>query len=158
DGARSPFLKARNEPGPFSASDLAVQAGRELLLRQPFKPGDLSEVIIGSAAASADESNIGRLCALRLGCGHHVPGWTVMRNCASRSHAIDFCIHAIRSGCSVLTLTGWCWTIPRTPLLLSADMVPWLGQWNRSKRISARINARRGVRPQYLTPVLGPLG
>nr|WP_240378809.1 hypothetical protein [Alcaligenes sp. HPC1271] len=38
DGARSPFLKARNAPGPFSAGDLAVQTGRELLLRQPSRP------------------------------------------------------------------------------------------------------------------------
>ena len=28
DGARTPFLKARSKPGPFAASDLAVQAGR----------------------------------------------------------------------------------------------------------------------------------
>ena len=31
DGARTPFLKAKGKPGPFSASDLAVSAGRELL-------------------------------------------------------------------------------------------------------------------------------
>ena len=31
DGARTPFLKARNRPGPFAASDLATQAGRALL-------------------------------------------------------------------------------------------------------------------------------
>ena len=30
DGARSPFLKAQKGPGPFAASDLAVQAGRAL--------------------------------------------------------------------------------------------------------------------------------
>ena len=34
DGARTPFLKARNAPGPFSASDLAVASGRALLARQ----------------------------------------------------------------------------------------------------------------------------
>ena len=28
DGARTPFLKSRNRPGPFSAADLATQAGR----------------------------------------------------------------------------------------------------------------------------------
>ena len=33
DGARTPFLKARNAPGPFSASDLSVAAGRALLTR-----------------------------------------------------------------------------------------------------------------------------
>ena len=31
DGARTPFLKARNRPGPFAASDLATDAGRALL-------------------------------------------------------------------------------------------------------------------------------
>jgi acetyl-CoA C-acetyltransferase len=50
DGARTPFLKARNAPGPFAASDLAVQAGRSLLTRQPFSPSDLDEVILGCAA------------------------------------------------------------------------------------------------------------
>ena len=32
DGARTPFLKSRNRPGPFAASDLATDAGRALLL------------------------------------------------------------------------------------------------------------------------------
>ena len=38
DGARTPFLKSRNRPGPFAASDLATYAGRALLLRMPFAP------------------------------------------------------------------------------------------------------------------------
>ena len=31
DGARTPFLKARNAPGPFAAGDLATAAGSALL-------------------------------------------------------------------------------------------------------------------------------
>ena len=61
DGARTPFLKARNRPGPFAASDLATDAGRALLMRQPFAPTELDEVILGCAAPSADEVNIGRV-------------------------------------------------------------------------------------------------
>ncbi|MGD8424606.1 MAG: acetyl-CoA C-acyltransferase, partial [Gammaproteobacteria bacterium] len=83
DGTRTPFLKARGKPGPFSASDLAVAAGQPLLARQRFAPEDLDEVILGCAMPSPDEPNIGRIVALRLGCGDRVPGWTVMRNCAS---------------------------------------------------------------------------
>ncbi|MDQ5915626.1 MAG: acetyl-CoA C-acetyltransferase, partial [Pseudomonadota bacterium] len=98
DGARSPFLKARNAPGPFAASDLAVQAGRSLLTRQPFSPSDLDEVILGCAAPSPDETNIGRMVALRLGCGLDVPGWTVMRNCASGMQALDSAIANIQNG------------------------------------------------------------
>jgi acetyl-CoA C-acetyltransferase len=47
DGARTPFLKSRNRPGPFAASDLATDAGRVLLMRQPFSPMQLDEVILG---------------------------------------------------------------------------------------------------------------
>ena len=83
DGARTPFLKARNGMGPFTGSDLAVNAGRALLLRQPFEPAAFDEVILGAALPSADEANIARVVSLRLGCGEKVPAWTVMRNCAS---------------------------------------------------------------------------
>ena len=38
DGARTPFLKAEGRPGPFTPVDLAVHAGRALLMRQPFSP------------------------------------------------------------------------------------------------------------------------
>ena len=63
DGARTPFLKSRNRPGPFAASDLATAAGRSLLMRQPFSPTELDEVILGCAAPSVDEVNIGRVAA-----------------------------------------------------------------------------------------------
>ena len=43
DGARTPFLKSKNRPGPFAASDLATQAGRSMLIRQKFAPGELEE-------------------------------------------------------------------------------------------------------------------
>ena len=45
DGARTPFLKARNAPGPFAASDMATAAGSALLARQRFAPDQLDEVI-----------------------------------------------------------------------------------------------------------------
>ncbi|MCB1958533.1 MAG: acetyl-CoA C-acyltransferase, partial [Rhodocyclaceae bacterium] len=57
DGARTPFLKARNAPGPFAASDLATVAGASLLARQPFAPDQLDEVILGCASPSPDEVN-----------------------------------------------------------------------------------------------------
>ncbi|WP_316241903.1 thiolase family protein, partial [Bordetella pertussis] len=117
DGTRSPFLKARNGPGPFSAADLAVQAGRALLLRQPFAPTDLDEVIVGCAAPSPDEVNIGRVIALRLGCGNRVPGWTVMRNCASGMQALDSAIANLQLGRSSLVLAGGTDALSRAPLL-----------------------------------------
>src|SRR5512137_1908360 len=119
DGARTPFLKARNRPGPFAASDLATQAGRALLMRQHFAPEQLDEVILGCASPSADEVNIGRVVALRMGCGQKVPGWTVMRNCASGMQALDSAISNIRAGRSDIVLAGGVDALSRAPLLFS---------------------------------------
>src|SRR5690349_15662762 len=125
DGARTPFLKSRNRPGPFAASDLAADAGRALLLRQPFLPSELDEVILGCAAPSVDEVNIGRVAALRMGCGNKVPGWTVMRNCASGMQALDSGINSILAGRSSLVLAGGVDALSRAPLLYNDKMVNW---------------------------------
>ncbi len=155
DGARTPFLKSKNTPGPFAASDLAVQAGRALLLRQPFAPTDLDEVILGCASPSPDEVNIGRVLALRLGCGEKVPGWTVMRNCASGMQALDSAIANIRCGRSQLVLAGGTDALSRAPLLFSDAMVRWLSGWYATKTVGQKLAALRGFRLGYLAPVLG---
>ena len=125
DGARSPFLKSKNRPGPFAASDLATQAGRTLLARQKFAPTELDEVILGCAAPSVDEVNIGRVAALRMGCGQKVPGWTVMRNCASGMQALDSGVNSILAGRSNLVLAGGVDALSRAPLLYNNKMVNW---------------------------------
>ncbi|PKO57710.1 MAG: acetyl-CoA C-acyltransferase, partial [Betaproteobacteria bacterium HGW-Betaproteobacteria-19] len=123
DGARTPFLKSRNTPGPFAASDLATAAGSALLARQRFAPDQLNEVILGCASPAPDEVNIGRVVALRMGCGLKVPGWTVMRNCASGMQAIDSAMVNIQAGRSHLVLAGGVDALSRAPLLLSDAMV-----------------------------------
>src|SRR5574343_1134756 len=139
DGARTPFLKAKGAPGPFAASDLAVRAGRALLLRQPFEPSDLDEVILGCAAPSPDETNIGRMVALRLGCGNKVPGWTVMRNCASGMQALDSAIANIKCGRSQLVLAGGVDALSRAPLLYSDAMVLGFAQMRQARTLGAKI-------------------
>lgn len=157
DGARSPFLKARNEPGPFSASDMAVQTARELLLRQRFSPQDLGEVIVGCAAPAPDETNIGRIIALRLGCGNHVPGWTVMRNCASGMQALDSALMSIQAGRYDLALAGGVDALSRAPVLLGDDMVTWLGRWGKARTARDKLHAIQALRPHFLKPVIGLL-
>src|SRR2546423_369911 len=156
DGARTPFLKARNRPGPFAASDLATQAGRALLLRQRFAPADLDEVILGCASPSPDEVNIGRVVALRMGCGLKVPGWTVMRNCASGMQALDSAITNIRGGRSNLVLAGGVDALSRAPLLYSDKMVLWFANFSSARTLGAKAGAFFKLRPvEMLTPVIG---
>lgn len=156
DGARTPFLKAQKGPGPFAASDLATQAGRALLLRQPFEPADLDEVILGCAAPSPDETNIGRMVALRLGCGRKVPGWTVMRNCASGMQAIDSAIANIQCGRSNLVLAGGVDALSRAPLLYSDAMVRWFAGMMQMRTLGQKAAHFLKLRPAaLLSPVIG---
>lgn len=155
DGARTPFLKARNAPGPFTAADLATAAGSALLMRQPFAPEQLDEVILGCASPSPDEVNIGRVAALRLGCGNKVPGWTVMRNCASGMQALDSAIANIQCGRSSLVLAGGVDALSHAPLLFSDRMVRWLAGWYAAKTAGQKLALLRTFRPGHLAPVIG---
>ncbi|HEY1286695.1 MAG TPA: acetyl-CoA C-acetyltransferase [Burkholderiales bacterium] len=156
DGARTPFLKSKNRPGPFAAADLATQAGRALLMRQPFRPDQLDEVILGCAAPSVDEVNIGRVAALRMGCGQKVPGWTVMRNCASGMQAVDSGINNILAGRSQLVLAGGVDALSRAPLLYADRMVHWFSDMAAAKTTGQRLAlfSRLPVKA-LLAPVIG---
>jgi acetyl-CoA C-acetyltransferase len=156
DGARTPFLKARNAPGPFSASDLSVAAGRSLLARQPFAPDQLDEVILGCASPSVDEVNIGRVVALRLGCGDKVPGWTVMRNCASGMQALDSAVTNIQFGRADLVLAGGADALSRAPLLYSDAMVRWFAAMSTAKTLDQKAALFLKLQPgELFSPVIG---
>jgi acetyl-CoA C-acetyltransferase len=155
DGARTPFLKSRNKPGPFAASDLATMAGRAVLTRQPFEPSELDEVILGCAAPSVDEVNIGRVVALRMGCGQKVPGWTVMRNCASGMQALDSAIANFESGRSNLVLAGGVDALSRASLIFSDAMTLWFSNFFAAKTAGQKVTALAKFRLGYLAPVIG---
>lgn len=157
DGARTPFLKAKTGMGPFTASDLAVNAGRPLLLRQPFEANAFDEVILGAAMPSADEANIGRVVALRLGCGDKVPAWTVMRNCASGLQALDSALVNILAGRADLVLAGGTDAMSHAPLLFGPAMVNWLAQWYAAKSMGEKAALATRFRLSHLAPVIAIL-
>lgn len=154
DGARTPFLKAKGKAGPFSASDLAVQAGRELLERQSFSPKDINEVVIGCVMPSPDEANIGRLIALRLGCGKSIPAWTVQRNCASGMQALDSAAKDIAMGRHDLVLAGGTEAMSRAPLLFNDQMTGWMANLMGAKTWKAKLKDYAQFRPAFLKPVI----
>ncbi len=157
DGSRSPFLKARGRPGPFHAADLAVMAGQPLLLRQPFAPEELDEVIVGCVGPRPDEVNIGRVISLRLGCGDKVPGWTVQRNCASGMQAIDCAFSNILLGKSELVLAGGTEAMSHSPVLYNRHMVNWLADLNQAKTPLQKIKTISKLRPKFFAPIIGLL-
>lgn len=154
DGCRTPFLKAKGKPGPFTASDLAVAAGRILLERQPFAATEFDEVVTGCAMPSPDEANIARVISLRLGCGKAVPAWTVMRNCGSGMQALDSAAQNITLGRQDLVLAGGVDAMSHAPLLFKEAMVVWLANWTQARTIGQKLKMLAQIKPGYLTPVI----
>lgn len=155
DGSRTPFLRAAGRPNEFSASDLAVAASRPVLARQPIEPMDLDEVILGAAMPASDEANIGRILALRLGCGHDVPGYTVMRNCASAMQALDSAAKDINLGRAELVLAGGTEAMSRAPLIYNEKAVNWFADMSRARSAGAKAKtlAKLPLKP-FMNPII----
>jgi acetyl-CoA C-acetyltransferase len=152
DGLRTPYLKFVGKPNPLSAADLAIAAIGPLLARQNFKATDIGEVIAGCVAPAAEETNIGRIIALRSGCGIDVPGWTVQRNCASGLQALDSAYKDVSEGRYDLVLAGGCEAMSRAPLIFRDEMTQWLGQFQTSKGFFNKLRSLLKFKPQYLIP------
>ncbi len=154
DGSRTPFLKARGRPGPFAALDLVVSTGQQLLARQPFKPEEIGELVLGCVMPSENEANIARLAALRLGCGEKVPAWTVQRNCASGMQAIDSALLDIAQGRHDLVLAGGVDAMSRAPLIVDPRMVNLLADFSSPASWLKKVKSLLRWRPDYLKPVV----
>lgn len=153
DGRRTPILRARGTPGPFSAADLAVACARDLLLRHPAALGAIDETVWGCVMPSENEANIARVIGLRLGLDARVPAHTVQRNCASGLQALDAAAARIARGEAELALAGGAEAMSRAPLLYPPDFARWLGGVARAKTLPARLAALARFRPRLLRPV-----
>jgi acetyl-CoA C-acetyltransferase len=155
DGSRTPFLKARSGPGPFTPVDLAVQCGRPLLARQPFPPNAFDQVILGCVNVIADEMNPGRVAALRLGMGESMVAHTVQINCGSGMQSIDTGYRYIREGVANLILAGGAEALSYAPLVWPNGGVRWFAGLATAKGIGAKIMALLKARPKYFKPIIG---
>lgn len=157
DGVRTPFLKARQVPGAYSAGDLAVHAGNTLLMRQKISAEEINEVILGCALSSPEEANIARVVALRLGCSITTPAWTVQRNCGSGLQALDSAVQSIQIGRSDLILAGGTEAMSRAPLLFSQNLVNWLGHWKSAKSWLGRLKTISQLKVSFFKPEIALL-
>jgi acetyl-CoA C-acetyltransferase len=155
DGSRTPFIKARGKPGPFTPVDLAVQCGRPLLLRQPFASDAFDQVILGCVNVIADEMNPARVAALRLGMGEAMTAFTVQINCGSGMQSIDTGYRYIREGVSDLVLAGGAESLSHSPLVFSRSAVEWYARLNGARGPWAKFMAALKIRPSFFKPVIG---
>ena len=155
DGSRTPFLKARSGPGPFTPVDLAVQCGRPLLARQPFSPDDFDRVILGCVNVIADEMNPARVAALRLGMGEDMVAFTVQINCGSGMQSIDTAYRYIREGNSEMILAGGTEALSHAPLVWPNSGVRWFAGLATARGMAAKLAAAFKLRPRDLKPIIG---
>ncbi|MFA7503389.1 MAG: acetyl-CoA C-acetyltransferase [Burkholderiaceae bacterium] len=155
DGARTPFLKARGKPGPFTPVDLAVQCGRPLLARQAFDARLIELVILGCVNVIADEMNPARVAALRLGLSDRTVAFSVQINCGSGMQSIDTALRYIREGSHDIILAGGTEALSHAPLVLRQGAVEWFGDLANARGPVARARAMTGFRPEFIKPLVG---
>jgi acetyl-CoA C-acetyltransferase len=155
DGSRTPFIRARGRPGPFTPVDLTVACGKPLLLRQPFAPDAFDEVILGCVVVLADEANPARIAALRLGMGEAMTAFTVQINCGSGMLSIDTAYQHIREGESDLVLAGGVDALSWSPLIFRKRAVDWYANLFAARDLASRLSALAGFRPSFFKPVIG---
>ncbi len=155
DGSRTPFLKARSGPGPFTPVDLAVQCGRPLLARQPFASNAFDQVMLGCVNVIADEMNPARVAALRLGMGEQMVAFTEQVNCGSGMQSIDTAFRYIREGRCDLILAGGTEALSHAPLVWPQQGVRWFAGLATAKGVLGKAAAALKVRPSYLKPIIG---
>ncbi|MEJ2492556.1 MAG: acetyl-CoA C-acetyltransferase [Desulfuromonadales bacterium] len=154
DGARTPFLKVRGKPGPFTPVDLAVLCGRPLLLRQDVPMAAFDQVILGCVNVLANEMNPARIAALRLGMGETMRAFTVQINCGSGMQSIDTGWRLIREGARDLVLAGGTESLSHAPLQLKPDAVEWLAGMRTADSLMERAQQLIELRADYFKPEL----
>jgi acetyl-CoA C-acetyltransferase len=155
DGARTPFLKVQGGPGPFTPVDLAVQAGRPLLARQPFAPTAFDQVILGCVNVIADEMNPARVAALRLGMGERMVAFTVQINCGSGMQSIDTAYRYIEAGKADMILAGGAEALSHAPLVFPQSGVRWFARLASAKDSMSKLAAFLKARPANFKPIIG---
>ena len=151
-GVRTPFVRAGSDLARARASDLATHAFRELLDRTGLDPNLLDEVILGCGGPDASEANVARVAALRAGVPLHVPGYTVMRNCASGMEAIANAAVKIAAGEGSCYLIGGAEAMSSYPLMYNYRATKWFERMMRSKTLLQRASTLLSVRPSMFAP------
>lgn len=106
DGVRTPIGSLGGSLKDVPAPRLGEIAVRELLARTRIDPASIEEVVMGCCGPNSDAPNIARVIALRAGIPIHVPGYTVMRNCASGIQAIVNAAQNIADGNADTQIVG----------------------------------------------------
>ena len=119
-GLRSPFGRHAGMLATVRPDDLAAEVITALFKQYPFKPEQLSDIILGCVTQSGEDCrNIARFAGLLAGLPPSIPGVTVNRLCASGLQAVVDAARAITCGEGDLYLSGGVESMTRAPFVLA---------------------------------------
>jgi len=151
-GLRLPQARAGGAYAREDAGHLGAAVARELLARTGLDPGQLDEVVVGCVGPPQDQTNVGRVVALRAGVPRHVPAYTVGRNCASGMEAVSSAATAVQAGRAEIELALGVEVMSQYPLTYNHKAVAWFGGMMRARSLPEKIAAMARFRPAMLAP------
>jgi len=126
DGLRSPIGRHAGCLASVRPDDLAAEVMRALLVRSPWKPTDLEDVLLGCTnQAGEDCRNVARHASLAAGFPVTVPAQTVNRLCASGLAAVVDAARAVTAGEGELYLAGGVESMSRAPFAMAKAEAPY---------------------------------
>ena len=120
DGLRTPIGRHAGGLAPVRPDDLLAGVIKELVQRNPFKPGDYEDAIVGCTnQAGEDARNVARHAALLAGLPTEIGGLTVNRLCGSGLAAVADAARAASCGQGELFIAGGVESMSRAPFVMA---------------------------------------
>src|SRR5215469_3015704 len=119
DGLRTPFGRHAGALAPVRPDDLLAGVIKTLVTRNPFKPGDYEDAVVGCTnQAGEDARNVARHAALLAGLPTDIGGLTVNRLCGSGLAAVVDTARAASCGQGDLFIAGGVESMSRAPFVM----------------------------------------
>jgi 3-oxoadipyl-CoA thiolase len=120
DGLRTPIGRHAGALAPVRSDDLLSGVIKELVGRNPFKPKDYEDAVIGCTnQAGEDARNVARHAALLAGLPTDIGGLTVNRLCGSGLAAVIDAARAASLGQGELFIAGGVESMSRAPFVMA---------------------------------------
>jgi acetyl-CoA acyltransferase len=152
-GLRTPFARSGTVFRDVTATTLARQVARELLVRSELDGREVDEVVFGQVVPSVRVPNVAREVSLLPQLLPSVPAYSLNRACASAAQAITNAADQIALGHADVILAGGVESLSDIPVLHSRRFSQILVEAGKAKSMGGRLGALARTRPKDLVPV-----
>src|SRR3984957_20147443 len=140
DGLRTPIGRHAGGLAPVRPDDLLAGVIKEVAGRNPFKPADYEDAVMGNTnQAGEDARNVARHAILLAGLPIETAALTVNRLCGSGLAAILDTARAASSGQGELFLAGGVESMSRAPFVMAKSETPYQREY---RMFDSTIGAR----------------